>query len=80
MTPLEAAARAICDQEGDDPGDWMDYLPEARAAIKAIREPSAAMLKAAVLAPEPSPNTPANRYLAAWTAMLDVLLEEWPTP
>lgn len=44
---LERAARALCELAGNPPGAtmdgkplWMSYLPEARAVLAAIREPT----------------------------------------
>jgi hypothetical protein len=55
-TGLERVARALCELDGNPPGAamhgkplWQDYLPEARAAIMALREPDKAMLTAATL-------------------------------
>ena len=49
-SPLERAARALCSLDGhpenakmDGKPLWMDYLPEARAVLEAIRDPSSAM-------------------------------------
>lgn len=49
--PLERAARALCTLAGNPENAtmngkplWMDYLPEARAVIEAIREPSNRMI------------------------------------
>lgn len=46
-SPLERAARALCELDNNPPGAtmdgkplWMDYLPEAHAVLQAIREPS----------------------------------------
>jgi hypothetical protein len=63
MTPIERAARALCEIDGIDPnqkyrGDssvghepfdyhWRAYQPRARAVISAIREPSEGMRDAA---------------------------------
>lgn len=47
MTPLERACRALCELDGHPPGVtmkgkplWQDYLPEVRAVLAAIRDPS----------------------------------------
>ena len=52
-SPLERAARALCELDGNIPGAtmngkplWQDYLPEVRAVIAAIREPTEAMIYA----------------------------------
>ena len=48
-SPLERAARALCSLDGhpenarmDGKPLWMDYLPEARAVLEAVRDPSSA--------------------------------------
>ncbi len=53
---LERVARALCELDGHPAGAtmdgkplWQDYLPEAWAAIMALREPDAAMIDAARL-------------------------------
>lgn len=50
MSPLERAARALCELANNPPGAtmdgkplWMDYLPEVRAVVEAIGEPSERM-------------------------------------
>lgn len=54
---LERVARALCELDGNPPDArmdgkplWQDYLPEARAAVMALREPDEAMLSAAASA------------------------------
>ena len=57
MTPgLERVARALCELDANPPDAtmggkplWQDYLPEARAAIMALREPDITMIGAAAL-------------------------------
>lgn len=55
MTMVERVARALCLQEGEDPNQetpyhpkvthlWQHYVPSARAAIEAMREPTREML------------------------------------
>jgi hypothetical protein len=53
MSPLERAARALCELDNNPPGAtmdgkplWMDYLPEVRAVVEAIRQPSEEMVAA----------------------------------
>ncbi len=83
-SPLERAARALCELDNNPPGAtmdgkplWMDYLPEAKAALSAIREPSEAMVQAADASPcwighgEDEVIWP-----VAWAAMIDAALEE----
>lgn len=53
-TGLERVARALCELDANPPDAtmdgrplWRDYLPEARAAIMALREPDKAMTNVA---------------------------------
>lgn len=53
---LERVARALCELDANPPNAtmdgkplWQDYLPEARAAIMALREPDTMMISAAGL-------------------------------
>ena len=80
MTPLERAARALCSLDGNPENAtmegkplWQDYLPEARAVVEAIREPSAAMLAA-------DPTGPSGSFFPedVWRAMINALLDEKP--
>ncbi|MGV1681723.1 hypothetical protein [Sphingopyxis sp. NJF-3] len=55
-TGLERVARALCELDANPPNAtmdgkplWQDYLPEARAAIMALREADQAMIGAALL-------------------------------
>ncbi|KKW93856.1 hypothetical protein YP76_04140 [Sphingobium chungbukense] len=59
---------------------WQSYLPEARAVISAIREPSEVMIKRGEAAAWDDANhMPAVRAVpAAWSAMIDTMLEEKP--
>lgn len=50
---VERVARAVCKANGTDPDnddfppcDWRNYVPEANAAIAAMREPTGAMIDA----------------------------------
>lgn len=92
MIPLERVARAICKADGDDwnregnQGGLMEvYGPLARAAVKAFRTPSAAMIEAGARAIHGTPDEwdalPAgvkgqHRHdaRAAFRAMIDVIL------
>lgn len=93
MTPLERAARALCALDGnpenakmDGKPLWQDYLPEARAVIEAIREPSETMVDAWMDAdlelPEgishEAPSSVVDPYRARsdWIAMIDAMLSE----
>lgn len=80
MTMLEKMAREICDEDSFDP-DWMAYIdgaakplwnkyvPHARAALLAIREPTGAMCNAAYAV---------KGFGNRWTAMIDAILAEKP--
>src|SRR3546814_15642712 len=53
---LERVARALCELDANPPNArmdgkslWEDYLPEAQAAIMALREPDMTMISAAAL-------------------------------
>lgn len=53
---LERVARALCELDANPPDAtmdgkplWQDYLPEAWAAVMALREPDMAMISAAAL-------------------------------
>lgn len=85
MTPLERAARALCSLDGNPENAtmegkplWRDYLPEARAVVEALREPSDTM----VLAAEDHCDSPATGgYGSAgchWALMIETALAEQP--
>lgn len=81
-SPLERAARALCELDNNPPGAtmdgkplWMDYLPEVRAVLQAIREPSVAMFQAGLHPPKPDV-VGAIPPLNIWQAMIDTALEE----
>ncbi len=41
MKPIERAAHALAELDGKDGGEaWRDYLPQVRAVVEALREPS----------------------------------------
>ena len=81
MTAVERVARAIATannkvcwpeltaaQRRPDKHDIALFMPEARAAIKALREPSEVMIMAATI----------GDVEASWIAMIDAALEEGP--
>lgn len=86
MTPLERAARVLCEFDGGDPDEvrhgegrawgrawlgWQAYASQARRVIEAIREPSEAMENAGTVQ--------ADRTAVVgpiWCAMVDALLNE----
>jgi hypothetical protein len=76
MTPIELAARALCELDGNPPGAtmggkplWQDYLPEVRAVLTAIREPSDGMIQAAA-------DCESSIVADVYTAMIDAALSE----
>lgn len=83
MTPLERAARAICEAEGLDPNarnplghaNWTSYISAARAVLLAIREPSDAMREQGYYEIAYGE----NGAKAIWQRMIDVALEEGST-
>jgi hypothetical protein len=68
---LERIARAIASElKGSD---WRDYVPAARAAVRALLEPTLDMLDAAL------PNLPDYGSLPDdWAAMITHVLKERP--
>lgn len=72
---IEEVARAIAKSLGG--GDWRVFVPAARAAVAAMREPTADMLDAAI------PDAPDWGYLPKdWRAMIDHVMAErvFPSP
>lgn len=83
MTPLERAARALCEIDDVDPdsslgGDgqnflWMEYANvHVRAVLQAIREPSAGMMGDRVV----RQHAYAGDVDMVWQAMIDTALRE----
>lgn len=77
---LERVARALCELDANPPDAkmggkplWQDYLPEARAAIMALREPDTAMIGAAV--PEAG-RTGNDDVRSIFRAMIDAAMIE----
>ena len=71
----EQVARAIAGTMGA--ADWRPYVEAARAAVLALREPTADMLEAA------APDLPDWGYLPGdWRAMIDFVAKErvFPAP
>jgi hypothetical protein len=84
MSPLERAARVLCDLTGRDPDEvcigegkavgqtwlgWEAFVSDARAVVAAIREPSEGMVRAV--------DEPADGYGEhIWQMMIDALLDE----
>jgi hypothetical protein len=62
-------AKAIAVATGDT--DWRDHIATARAAVRAMREPSSEMLEAAM------PDLPDWGFLQdEWQAMIDYVITE----
>lgn len=94
--PAERVARAICIEDhkvhsvhewapcpGDCEGCILGYLPIAKAAIKAIREPSEAMLATGVNATfgaglDGPDGVGPREVQEIWQAMIDAALEQSP--
>lgn len=79
---LERVAHALCELDANPPDAtmggkplWQDYLPEAWAAIMALREPDAAMFSAAALEAGHVGKDDVGRI---YRAMIDAALVEWP--
>lgn len=77
QSPIERAARALCELEGNPPGAtmdgkplWRDYVPEVRAVLTAIRDPSVDMNYRGCL------NHPPADTAGIWRAMIDAALAE----
>ena len=85
MTPIERAARALCRLDGhpematmDGKPLWQDYLPEARAVIEALHEPSQSMREAGAeivraLCPDHSPAAAEDDAASVWRLMIDAM-------
>ncbi len=81
---LERVARALCELDANPPDArmdgkplWQDYLPEARAAIMALREPDMMMISAAALAVDQIGDDDAGRI---FRAMIDAaMIHQVPT-
>lgn len=85
MTPIEKAARAMCDRlHGDrEIADraWAvyreDYIKDAIAAIRAIREPTQQIIGTAQSAMRRDDLDPTREEIVvAWYAMIDSILSE----
>lgn len=92
MTKLEEVARAICTSQTQTDKMWQAFLPEATAAIEAMRVPTEAMLEAAWTCTK---NVPADLRMAVdlmhtsqahkikmkhrCAAMIDAALNERPS-
>ncbi len=79
-TGLDRVARALCELDANPPDAtmggkplWQDYLPEARAAIMAMREPDRAMMTAAKIE---AVQTGQDDFGKIYRAMIDAAMIE----
>lgn len=71
MTPLERAARALAEMDTERDLGWRYYVPEARAVLMAIREPSTEMVA------DGEQSLRADGYAEfCWQAMIDAAVQE----
>jgi hypothetical protein len=82
-TMLERVARALCRLDGhpenatmDGKPLWQDYLPEARAAIEAMREPDEVMVEAMQAARNQQAMTVRDLVVMPWQAGIDAAVGE----
>lgn len=68
---FQASVRREPRRPDEGPFRWERFIPQARAVLTAIREPSDAMLEAAQMA-----HRPETTYRMAWQAMVDAAIEE----
>lgn len=82
MTVIERAARALCTLDGHPPDAkmdggplWKDYLPEVKAVMEAIMEPSKTMCEVGAnwLTGDKGPRAKAQ---AVWREMVRAAVEE----
>ena len=88
MTHIERAARALCkcDGQSDDgkrKGEplWQSYVPQVRAVLDAIHEPSLRMAEAGAtviryVGPEESPSGYQSDAANVWRFMIDAMRED----
>lgn len=79
---LERVARALCEMDANPPDAtmdgkplWQDYLPEAQAAIMALREPDMTMISAAAIEADPIGKDDIGRI---YRAMIDAAMIQQP--
>lgn len=95
MTPLERAARALCDLDGNPPSAqkggkllWMDYVPEVRVVLSSLKYPSSLMAAMGGIAGNWSHgcgDDPSEHAKDVWKAMIEVAMQadedfEIPSP
>lgn len=70
---IERVARALAKLADND--NWNEFVPDARAAIEAMREPTDAMMAAVDCAGEKADWLSGRAWTAAWQAMIDEALK-----
>ena len=90
MTLMERAARALCrfdehpeDEEREGRPLWESYVPQVRAVLEAIHEPSLSMMEAgAEVVKYVSPDEAARGYQGdaanVWRFMIDAMRKDIP--
>jgi hypothetical protein len=73
MDMIERAARALAEMDTERDIGWRYYVPEARAVLEAIREPSEAMIDAHIAAKDMHDDRDGQAYVD-WQAMIDTAL------
>lgn len=82
MRMIERVARAICKAQTQSEQVWQAFLPEAIAAIEAMREPTDEMVEAQERAVSSSEyaalryDVPDDELLRIYTAMIDAALTD----
>ena len=88
MTPIERAARALCKLDGhsedgarDDRPLWQSYVPQVRAVLEALHEPSARMAEAGAtliryVGTEESEEGYQSEAANVWRFMIDAMRED----
>lgn len=72
---IEKVARAISLSQTQTETMWQAFLPEARAAIEAMREPTEAMIESAIPI-VPDCGSPHNYPEPIWQEVIDAALKE----
>ena len=85
MTPIERAARALRQMQGQtqDDADWQACLPQVRAVLDAIHEPSDYMMEAGAgvtryISPDSDERAYAQDAANVWRFMLDAMKKQLP--
>jgi hypothetical protein len=85
MTPIERAARALCQfHDASEEGDgWKAYLPQVRAVLDAVHEPSDYMKEAGAgitryISPDSDERAHAQDAANVWRFMIDAMKKQLP--